>query len=37
MKFARACGGFAAVCSALILLALWCDRLAAVMDAALMI
>ena len=37
MKFARTCGGFAAVCSVGIVLALACDRLAALLDAALMI
>ena len=36
MKFARTCGGIAAVCSVGIVLALACDHLAALLDAALM-
>ena len=37
MRFARACGGFAAVLSVGIVLALSCEHLAALLDAALMI
>ena len=37
MRFARTCGGFAAVLSVGITLALVCDRLAALLDTALMI
>ena len=37
MKFARTCGGFAAVLSVGITLALMSDHLAALLDAALMI
>ena len=37
MKFARACGSFAAVLSVGLALALGCDQLAALLDAALMI
>ena len=37
MRFARTCGSFAAVLSVGIVLALGCDRLAALLDAALMI
>ena len=37
MKFARACGGFAAVLSVGIWLAIGCDRMAALLDAALAI
>ena len=37
MKFARTCAGFGAVCSVFIVLALWCDHMAALLDAALMI
>ena len=37
MRFARACGGFAAVLSVMIMLAIGCDQLAAMLDAALMI
>ena len=37
MKIARTCGGFAAVCSAFIILALWCNHAAALLDKALMI
>lgn len=37
MKFARTCAGFGAVLSAGLGLALVCDHLAALLDAALMI
>lgn len=37
MKFARTCVGIGAVCSAGITLALLCDRLAVLLDKALMI
>ena len=37
MKLARACGGFAAVLSVGIVLALSCEQLAALLDAALAI
>lgn len=37
VKFARTCAGFGAVLSAGIVLALACDHLAALLDAALMI
>ena len=37
MKFACTCAGFGAVLSAGIVLALACDRMAALLDAALMI
>lgn len=37
VKFARACGGFAAVLSVGLVVALGCDQLAALLDAALMI
>ena len=37
MKFARTCGGLAAVCSVGITLALVCEKLASLLDAALMI
>lgn len=37
MKFARTCAGLGAVCSAVVSLALLCDRLAVLLDKALMI
>ena len=37
MRFARTCGGIAAVCSVGIALALLCDHLAALLDAAIAI
>lgn len=37
MRFARTCAGLGAVCSVGITLALLCDRLAALLDAALMV
>lgn len=37
MKFARTCASFGAVCSVGITLALLCDRLATLLDKALMI
>lgn len=37
MKFARACGGLAAVLSVGLWLAATCDHLAALLDAAIMI
>lgn len=36
MKLARTCGGIAAVCSVVITLALACEKLASLLDAALM-
>ena len=36
MKLARTCGGIAAVCSVGITLALACEKLASLLDAALM-